>query len=82
MSYKFKTQDCPDANGRTPLPGEQKWMLDFPLEDGNKLFVEVGAKGISALKEMLGWEEHDDMTELRIQNEELRKQLQHMRSKT
>lgn len=57
---RFKTRDCPDANGRTPLPGEQKWTLRFPLPDGSDLFVEIGAVGRKALEDMIRQEEIDD----------------------
>lgn len=72
MIYRFKSKDCPDADGRTPLAGELKWTLDFPLPDGGKVYVELGAVGMAALKDMLGWEECDDIKELRAEVKALR----------
>ena len=40
MIFRFKTRDAPSANGRYPLDGERRWVLSFPLEDGNH--VEIG----------------------------------------
>ena len=60
MIYRFKTKDCPDANGRTPVPGESKWTLLFPLEDGSTLLVDVGKEGRAAMCSMLSREEFDD----------------------
>jgi hypothetical protein len=61
MTKTFKTACCPDADGRTPLAGEQKWTLNFPLEGGDDvLFVEMGKKGRDAIVAMLRQEEKDD----------------------
>lgn len=60
MIYRFKTLDCPDANGRKPEFGDQKWTASFPLEDGGKLFIEMGAEGRAAMLSMLAQEGKDD----------------------
>lgn len=61
MIYRFKTKDCPDADGRQPQSGERKWTLDFQLEDGGRLYVEMGRKGRNALIEMIAQEDADDL---------------------
>lgn len=52
-----RAEDSPDANGRQPLAGEVKWTLKFPLEDGTYLFVQIGKKGMAAMREIL--KQHD-----------------------
>lgn len=75
MIFRFKTTGCPDADGRVPLADELKWTLKFPLAaDGSTLFIELGAKDMAALKEMLGWEERDDLIELRAELARLKAQ--------
>jgi hypothetical protein len=63
MLHRFKTQDCPDANGRTPDAGELKWTLTFPLENGDILHVEIGERARDALRWMMRQEERDDRNE-------------------
>lgn len=63
MIYRFKTKDCPDANGRQPQFGEQKWTLNFPTEDGGRVFIEMGNKGREAILTMLAQEDSDDAAE-------------------
>ena len=60
MIYRFKTKDCPDANGRTPQASEQKWTVYFPTEDGGRVYIEMGSKGREAMLSMLAQEEIDD----------------------
>lgn len=64
MIIKYKSSDCPDANGRQPNFGELRWTLAFPLENGDKLEVEIGLKGHKALLHMLGQEKTDDLKDL------------------
>jgi hypothetical protein len=61
--YHFKAYDCPDANGRQPQHGEQKWTLSFILEGEDYLEVEIGRKGRKAIRDMLLREEADDLAE-------------------
>lgn len=64
MIRRLKTRCCPDAGGREPEPGEQKWTLSFPLEGGDDyLELEVGRRGRDALLAMLAQEEADDAAE-------------------
>lgn len=65
MIYRFKTKDCPDANGRQPLSGEQKWTAYFPAEDGGRVYIEMGEEGRAALLKMFDMEEADDTKDLR-----------------
>jgi hypothetical protein len=32
---RFKSSDSPDADGRQPQFGDEKWTLSFPLEGGD-----------------------------------------------
>ena len=63
MIYRFKTADCPDADGRVPEAGDQMWTLSFPLEEGGRLHVQVGKVGRDALLAMLAMEEAGDAAE-------------------
>lgn len=60
MIYRFKTKDCPDANGRVPAGGDQKWTVYFPTEDGGRVYIEMGRQGREAMRSMLAQEDADD----------------------
>lgn len=61
MIIFHRASDCPDANGRVPLSGEQKWTLSLPLENGDDyLFIEIGKRGRNAILAMLVQEDKDD----------------------
>ncbi len=61
---RHRASDVPDANGRTPKPGERKWTLSFPLENGDDyLEIEIGKKGREAIRAMLAQEDADDAAE-------------------
>lgn len=49
----IKTKDCPDANGREPIPGEAKWTFTFPLESGEALALEMGKAGRDNLRHII-----------------------------
>ena len=49
-----RTKDHPEANGRTPQPGEQGYTLRFPLEDGSDLIVYCGAETFQHFSDMIG----------------------------
>lgn len=67
MIIKHKSSDCPDANGRQPISGEQKWTLIFPLENGDDyLEIEMGKKGREAIIAMLKQEEADDKAGIEV----------------
>lgn len=44
---EFKCKDDPEANGRTPKKGEQRFTILFPLEDGSELKVHMGREGMN-----------------------------------
>ena len=52
-SITFLTKDHPEANGREAQPGEEEYMLNFPLEDGRVLYIKMGRIGHEALFEVL-----------------------------
>ena len=49
----FRTKDHPEANGRIAQQGEVCFLLDFPLEDGNRLIIATGLQVIADLRKML-----------------------------
>ncbi len=62
--YRFKTQCCPDRDGRQPLAGETKFTAHFTTDDGAELHVEMGEKARAAFVAMLGWQHIDDAREI------------------
>jgi hypothetical protein len=68
MIRYFKSIDCPDAGGRIPNEGEQRWTLSIPLEGGmDYLEIQIGKKGKEALVRMLKQEEMDDAADRTLQ---------------
>ena len=60
MIIKYKSADHPEANGRKPQPGDLRWTLSFPLENGDDyLELEIGRKGREAILDMLNQENKD-----------------------
>jgi len=54
MRYRFRTTDCPGANGTPILMGSRKWTLRIPIEgDGDFLVIEMGDKGLADLRDMI-----------------------------
>ena len=49
----LKTNCHPEANGRQPQIGDQKWNVMLPLEDGTTLRVSMGKEGRDLLFGML-----------------------------
>jgi hypothetical protein len=62
-SYKFKTKDHPEADGRRPVNGDQEWRLVLPLEDGGTLTIHMGHVTRTAIKSMLDQEDATDTRE-------------------
>ena len=61
----LRTKCHPEANGRKPKAGDSCYSVHFPLENGEKLTVEMGQQGFdtvtSLLMDMLtAAPEHDD----------------------
>lgn len=50
----LRTVDHPEANGRTPLPGEHGYTLIFPLETGGRLLVLCGDESFARFSDMIG----------------------------
>ena len=44
---EFRCKDDPEANGRVPKIGEQRFTLLFPLEDGRNLRLHMGREGMN-----------------------------------
>lgn len=49
----LKSKDHPTANGRQPIAGDQMWILEVPLEDGEKLTLHLGKKGRDLIFDMM-----------------------------
>jgi hypothetical protein len=49
MLYHFKTKDHPEADGRQAQKGEQAWTFWFCLEEGGKLYLNMGYEGLKTL---------------------------------
>lgn len=48
-----RTYDHPEANGRTPLPGETEYPLSFRLDTGEVLTVRMGQRGFDVVSNLL-----------------------------
>lgn len=44
---EVRCKDDPEANGRTPRSGEQRFTLTFPLENGESLLVHMGKESMN-----------------------------------
>ena len=60
MTLTYRTKDHPEAGGRRAVPGQQQWVLTFPLDSGDDLVLKLGRHGRESLVEMLAQEERDD----------------------
>lgn len=69
----FYTKDHPQANGRTPLAGEQAYTLTFPLSDTAEIKVCCGAETFARFGEMIGSMVLDDEAAKPTLGETLRK---------
>lgn len=49
----LKAIDDPEANGRAPQPGDTRWTIRIPLEDGTTLIVHMGEKSRKTLFGMM-----------------------------
>lgn len=50
---EFRDKTDPEANGRKPQPGESRYTVKFPLEDGSELRVYMGREGVSHLRKVI-----------------------------
>ena len=60
---EYRTKDHPQANGRKAQPGEQQWIIRFPIEDGTELVVRMGKQGRDTFYGMLIAEDTEDERE-------------------
>lgn len=66
--HHFMTKDCPIANKREPLPGEQMWTFHTELEDGTTLFLYMGRECHDNFRGFLLREELDDAADQAVEN--------------
>jgi hypothetical protein len=57
---EVRTKDYPEANGRIPQKGEQRFSLTFPLEDGQSLIVHMGRESMNYFESFLAQMMFDD----------------------
>jgi hypothetical protein len=50
---EFTCIDDPTANGRIPVPGDQRFTLAFPLESGETLLLHMGREGLNHFSSFL-----------------------------
>lgn len=56
----YKTKDHPEANGRKPEIDDEAYTLWFPLENGDKLTIQMGKEGIAHLRNVILSQQIDD----------------------
>lgn len=56
----LRTDDHPEANGRTPKHGEQQWIVTMPLETGESLQIKMGKKSRDMIFGMMVAEDTED----------------------
>jgi hypothetical protein len=61
--YEVRCKDDPEANGRVPQKGEQRFTLTFPLENGTSLLVHMGQESMNYFSTFLGQMIVDDAEE-------------------
>ncbi len=61
---EFKCKDDPEANGRVPQIGEQRFTLTFPLETGDDLKVHMGREGMNHFESFIAQLMVDDSNEV------------------
>lgn len=59
MTHTFRTGCDPEASGRKPQPGDVRFTVTLPLENGEFLKVTMGKKGRDLLFGMLIADCHD-----------------------
>ena len=62
-TIEYRAKDDPEANGRTPLKGEQRFTLTFPLENGDSLLVHMGTESANSFMTFIGQMLVDDQQE-------------------
>lgn len=51
---EYRCKDDPEANGRKPLIGEQRFSLKFPLENEQDLVLHCGKETFDRFAGMIG----------------------------
>lgn len=64
MIIEFRCKDDPEALGRTPQRGEQRFSLLFPLENGDQLKLHMGREGMNHFETFIAQMMIDDHEEL------------------
>jgi hypothetical protein len=59
----FRSIDHPEANGRTPVPGDQIYTIGVDLEDGRHLHLKMGRNSFDNFRGMLEQMDADDKFE-------------------
>jgi hypothetical protein len=57
---ELRCKDDPEANGRKPQIGEQRYTLTFPLENGTSLQLHMGKEGMNTFTAFVGQMMIDD----------------------
>lgn len=63
-TIELKCKDDPEANGRMPQPGEHRFTLLFPLENGDDLKVYAGRETMNHFESFIAQMMVDDANEV------------------
>ena len=63
MVIEYKCKDDPEAQGRFPLKGEQRFTLIFPLENGEELKLHMGKESMNHFETFIAQMMVDDEAE-------------------
>jgi hypothetical protein len=63
MILTYRCKDDPEANGRKPVIGEQRYTLTFPLENGDELQVYAGKETMNNFESFIAEMMVDDATD-------------------
>lgn len=62
-TLEYRCKDDPEANGRTPQRGEQRFAFTFPLEDGSSLRLYIGKETMNHFETFIAQMMVDDAVE-------------------
>ena len=62
-TIELRCKDDPEASGRIPQVGEQRFTLTFPLENGDDLKVHMGREGMNHFESFIAQLMVDDSNE-------------------
>ena len=60
---EYRCKDDPEALGRIPVEGEQRFTLIFPLENGDELKLHMGKESMSHFEAFIAQMMVDDEAE-------------------